>query len=59
MSQLAAFADTDAEVVCFEKQNDIGGQWIYNWRTGLDQYGEQVHSSMYRQLIINQPKELL
>ena len=59
MSQLAAFADTDAEVVCFEKQNDIGGLWVYNWRTGLDQYGEQVHNSMYRQLVINAPKELL
>ena len=59
LSQLTAFAGTDAEVVCFEKQNDIGGLWVYNWRTGLDQYGEPVHNSMYRQLTINGPKELL
>lgn len=59
MSQLVAFAGTDAEVVCFEKQQQVGGQWVYNWRTGLDQYGEQVHNSMYRQLIVNEPKELL
>lgn len=59
MSQLVAFAGTSAEVVCFEKQSDVGGLWVYNWRTGLDQYGEQVHNSMYRLLTINEPKEVL
>ncbi len=38
------------EVVCFEKQDDWGGLWKYTWRTGLDQYGEPVHGSMYRYL---------
>jgi trimethylamine monooxygenase len=59
MSQLAAFAGTNVEVICFEKQSEVGGLWVYNWRTGLDEYGEQVHNSMYRQLFINEPKELL
>ena len=45
------------EVVCYEKQSDWGGQWNYSWRTGLDQYGEPVHSSMYRNLWSNGPKE--
>ncbi len=45
------------EVVCYEKQSDWGGQWNYTWRTGLDQYGEPVHSSMYRNLWSNGPKE--
>src|SRR3546814_7173713 len=36
------------EIVCFEKQNDWGGLWNYTWRTGLDEYGEPVHGSMYR-----------
>ncbi|MFT3663350.1 MAG: NAD(P)/FAD-dependent oxidoreductase [Gordonia sp. (in: high G+C Gram-positive bacteria)] len=45
------------ELVCFEKQSDWGGQWNYSWRTGLDQYGEPVHSSMYRNLWSNGPKE--
>lgn len=47
------------EIVCYEKQDDWGGQWNYSWRTGLDQYGEPVHSSMYRNLWSNAPKEAL
>ena len=47
------------EVVCFEKQDDWGGQWNYNWRSGNDKYGEPVHSSMYRNLWSNAPKEAL
>ena len=27
------------EIVCFEKQGDICGQWNYTWRTGVDQFG--------------------
>jgi len=45
------------EIVCFEKQDDWGGLWNYTWRTGLDQYGEPVHCSMYRYLWSNGPKE--
>lgn len=47
------------EVVCYEKQDDWGGQWNYTWRTGTDHYGEPVHSSMYRNLWSNGPKEAL
>ena len=47
------------EIVCFEKQDDWGGQWNYSWRTGTDKYGEPVHSSMYRNLWSNGPKEVL
>ena len=47
------------EVVCFEKQSDWGGLWNYTWRTGLDEYGEPVHGSMYRYLWSNGPKECL
>ncbi|MFC0313863.1 NAD(P)-binding domain-containing protein [Gordonia phosphorivorans] len=45
------------ELVCYEKQTDWGGQWNYSWRTGLDEYGEPVPSSMYRNLWSNGPKE--
>ncbi|MGA7267028.1 MAG: NAD(P)/FAD-dependent oxidoreductase [Aestuariivirga sp.] len=45
------------EIVCFEKQDDWGGLWKYTWRTGLDEYGEPVHCSMYRYLWSNGPKE--
>ncbi len=47
------------EIVCFEKQEDWGGIWNYTWRTGLDEFGEPVHGSMYRYLWSNGPKEAL
>ena len=56
--QSAAKAGADIpEVVCFEKQDNWGGLWNYTWRTGLDEYGEPVHGSMYRYLWSNGPKE--
>jgi trimethylamine monooxygenase len=63
LAQLRAFQSAkDAgadipEVVCFEKQSNWGGLWNYSWRTGLDEYGEPVHGSMYRYLWSNGPKE--
>src|SRR5699024_8282618 len=47
------------EIVAYEKQDDWGGQWNYTWRSGTDKYGEPVHSSMYRNLWSNGPKEAL
>ncbi len=47
------------EIVCFEKQDDWGGLWNYTWRTGVDEFGEPVHGSMYRYLWSNGPKEAL
>ena len=63
LAQLRAFQSAKEngedipEIVCFEKQSDWGGLWNYTWRTGLDQYGEPVHGSMYRYLWSNGPKE--
>ena len=63
LAQLRAFQSAKAngadipEIVCFEKQDDWGGLWKYTWRTGVDQYGEPVHGSMYRYLWSNGPKE--
>jgi trimethylamine monooxygenase len=64
LAQLGAFqsakgkGDKDIpEIVCFEKQSKWGGLWNYTWRTGLDEYGEPVHGSMYRNLWSNGPKE--
>ena len=59
LSQLVQFSghESEIEVVCYEKQAEVGGQWHYDWRQGLDPYGEQVHSSMYRELMINAPKQ--
>ncbi len=63
LAQLRAFQSAAAkgeaipEITCFEKQDDWGGLWNYSWRTGLDEYGEPVHCSMYRYLWSNGPKE--
>lgn len=63
LAQLRAFQSAKMngeeipEIVCFEKQDNWGGLWNYTWRTGLDQYGEPVHGSMYRYLWSNGPKE--
>ncbi|MDX1710443.1 MAG: NAD(P)/FAD-dependent oxidoreductase [Rhodovibrionaceae bacterium] len=65
LAQMHAFktaeqnGDEIPEIVCFEKQHDWGGLWNYTWRTGLDEYGEPVHGSMYRYLWSNGPKECL
>ena len=47
------------EVVCFEKQADAGGLWNLTWRVGIDENGEPVHTSMYKHLCSNGPKEAL
>jgi len=63
LAQLRAFQSARAkgaeipDIVCFEKQSNWGGLWNYTWRTGLDEYGEPVHGSMYRYLWSNGPKE--
>jgi len=65
MAQLRAFESARQkgaeipDITCFEKQDDWGGQWNNSWRTGLDAHGEPVHSSMYRHLWSNGPKECL
>ena len=51
LSMLRAFEQAEKkgekipEIVCFEKQEDWGGLWNYNWRTGSDQYGDPVPNS--------------
>lgn len=65
LAQLRAFQSAaeqgaeEVELVCYERQSDWGGQWNYTWQTGLDKNGEPVHSSMYRYLWSNGPKECL
>ena len=63
LAQLRAFqsaANNGAEVpevVCYEAQSDWGGLWNYSWRTGVDEAGFPNHTSMYRYLWSNGPKE--
>lgn len=58
-NQLKSQGKEIPEIVCFDKQSDWGGLWIYSWETGTDRYGEPVHGSMYRGLWSNGPKECL
>jgi len=47
------------EFVCFERQSGPGGIWNCSYRTGFDEHGEPIHSSMYKYLWSNGPKECL
>ncbi|CAF1057644.1 unnamed protein product [Adineta ricciae] len=63
LSQLLAFKQAEqdqlVELICFERQAEWGGLWQYTALTGTDSCGEPVHSSMYRYLWSNGPKEVL
>ncbi|KAL1397376.1 hypothetical protein pipiens_009806 [Culex pipiens pipiens] len=48
-----------AEVVIFERGEQVGGTWIYTDRVGKDRYGLDIHTSMYRGLRTNLPKEVM
>ncbi|XP_067651450.1 uncharacterized protein [Haliotis asinina] len=45
--------------VCFEQCPIVGGTWVYTDRVGTDEYGLPVHSSMYKNLRTNLPKEVM
>uniref|UniRef100_A0A8D8LMA6 Flavin-containing monooxygenase n=1 Tax=Cacopsylla melanoneura TaxID=428564 RepID=A0A8D8LMA6_9HEMI len=43
----------------FEQTDNVGGTWVYTEQTGRDQYGLPVHSSMYKSIKTNLPKEIM
>ena len=45
--------------VVFEQSSVVGGTWVYNEKIGQDQWGLPVHSSMYKSLKTNLPKEAM
>ncbi|XP_047360680.1 flavin-containing monooxygenase FMO GS-OX5 isoform X3 [Vespa velutina] len=47
------------EIVCYEKTEEIGGTWVYREETGLDRYNLPIHTSMYKSLRTNLPKEVM
>lgn len=49
----------DCEVIAFEQGDKIGGTWVYTDKTGKDRHGNEIHSSMYRGLHTNLPKEIM
>lgn len=38
------------EYVIFERSGQIGGTWVYDERTGVDEFGLPIHTSMYKNL---------
>lgn len=47
------------QAVCFEQNSRVGGTWIYTDQTGVDDHGLPIHSSMYKNLRTNLPKEVM
>ncbi|GLV31080.1 Flavin-containing monooxygenase 1 [Carabus blaptoides fortunei] len=43
----------------FEQTSDLGGTWVYTDQTGLDEFGIPIHTSMYKNLRTNLPKEAM
>lgn len=39
--------DNGLEIVVFEQTKYIGGTWVYTDKTGVDEYGLNIHTSMY------------
>lgn len=37
-------------VTVFEQCAELGGTWVYREATGVDEYGLNIHSSMYHNL---------
>ncbi|KAJ8764205.1 hypothetical protein K2173_005385 [Erythroxylum novogranatense] len=52
------------KVVVFERDNQVGGTWVYDLRVepdplGLDPFRPIIHSSLYRSLRTNLPREIM
>ena len=47
------------EPVAFEQTSNIGGTWCYTDQVGNDENGLPIHSSMYKNLRTNLPKEVM
>lgn len=39
------------DVTVYEKSNSVGGTWVYTDEIGKDEYGIDIHSSMYKGLL--------
>jgi len=51
--------DYGYDVTTFEKTNEIGGTWVYTDYVDKDEFGLDVHTSMYQNLKSNFPKEIM
>ncbi|OAD59924.1 Flavin-containing monooxygenase FMO GS-OX-like 3 [Eufriesea mexicana] len=54
----AAKLDTYS-LTLFEQTDQVGGTWIYTDETDVDKHGLAIHSSMYKNLRTNLPREIM
>jgi dimethylaniline monooxygenase (N-oxide forming) len=47
------------DVTAFESTDKVGGLWNYTEQVGKDEYGEEIHTSMYQNLVTNLPIEVM
>lgn len=52
-------ADSEHTFVIYEQTGNIGGTWVFTDRVGTDDNGLPVHTSMYKGLRTNLPKEIM
>lgn len=51
--------DFGCDVMAFEKNDEIGGTWIYTDDVGKDKHDLELFSGMYEGLMSNTPKEIM
>ncbi|XP_068215073.1 uncharacterized protein [Palaemon carinicauda] len=54
-----ALAAADLTPIIWEQSSRVGGTWVYTQELGKDKYGLPIHSSMYKNLKTNLPKEAM
>ncbi|XP_014244539.1 flavin-containing monooxygenase FMO GS-OX5-like [Cimex lectularius] len=55
----ARHASVNHDCVVFEQYESLGGTWVYTEDTGTNRFGLPIHTSMYRSLRTNLPKEIM
>ncbi|XP_063362370.1 senecionine N-oxygenase-like [Cydia amplana] len=48
-----------SQVDVLEQSRQVGGTWVYTEHTGYDDFGLPIHTSMYKSLRTNLPKEIM
>ncbi|XP_063618898.1 senecionine N-oxygenase isoform X1 [Cydia splendana] len=48
-----------SQVDVLEQAPQVGGTWVYTEHTGYDDFGLPIHTSMYKSLRTNLPKEIM
>ncbi|XP_053607588.1 senecionine N-oxygenase isoform X2 [Plodia interpunctella] len=51
--------ETVSEVDVLEQAAQLGGTWVYTEKVGYDDFGLPIHTSMYKSLRTNLPKEVM